>query len=104
MKRITNHPVLGKLDESQISVTFNGTCYSAIEGDSIASALLANDVRTIRRTRQGDEARGVYCGIGHCYECRLVVDGTPSVRACITLATDGMILSSTDYSPGQDPG
>jgi aerobic-type carbon monoxide dehydrogenase small subunit (CoxS/CutS family) len=31
----------------------------------------------------------MYCGIGLCYECTMVIDGVPNTRACQTLATPG---------------
>ena len=26
----------------------------------------------------------MYCGIGHCYQCRVKVDGVEDVRSCLT--------------------
>jgi sarcosine oxidase, subunit alpha len=92
VQRLTEHPVLGPHDGRPISFEFDGTVYPAIEGDSVASALLASGVRTLRRSKKADEPRGIYCGIGHCYECRVTVDGTASVRACITPVADGMMV------------
>jgi sarcosine oxidase, subunit alpha len=92
VQRLTEHPVLGPLDGQPISFEFDGTVYPAIEGDSVASALLASGVRTLRRSKKADELRGIYCGIGHCYECRVTVDGKASVRACITPVADGRVV------------
>ena len=94
MKRISDHPVLGPASEEEIEFVFDGKPYRGIKGDSIASALLANDVRTLRYSNRNGEPRGLYCGIGHCFECRMTVNGTQSIRACITQACDGDILES----------
>lgn len=94
MQRLTDHPVLGPHGGEPISFEFDGTVYPALEGDSVASALLASGVRTLRRSKRADERRGIYCGIGHCYECRVTVDGKASVRACITPVADGMVVES----------
>jgi sarcosine oxidase subunit alpha len=70
---------------------FQGREIAAVDGDSIASALLAAGIRVIRHAANG-EPRGVYCGIGHCYECRVTVNGVGGRRACLVPAADGMIV------------
>ncbi|MCX8453667.1 sarcosine oxidase subunit alpha [Paenarthrobacter ureafaciens] len=98
LKRISEHPVLGPLDSEEIEFEFDGTTYRGRQGDSIASALLANGVRTLRYSNRDGEPRGIYCGIGHCFECRMTVNGVPSIRACITPACDGDVLESQGES------
>lgn len=98
MKRISEHPVLGSLTKEEIEFEVDGTSYPGIKGDSIASALLANGVRTLRYSNRDGEPRGIYCGIGHCFECRMTVNGVQSVRACITQACDGDVLETQDES------
>lgn len=102
LKRISNHPVLGPLEAKPIRIEFDGRPYAALEGDSIASALLANEVRTLRYSQKEGQPRGIYCGIGHCYECRVTINGTPSLRACITPATDGDIVQSQSPLAGNN--
>lgn len=95
MNRISHHPVLGPLTSSTVEFCFDGVSYSARPGDSIAAALLANGVRTLRRNSAG-EPRGIYCGIGHCFECRVTVDGRPGIRACLTEVQPGADIRSSD--------
>ncbi|HXX38643.1 MAG TPA: (2Fe-2S)-binding protein [bacterium] len=91
-QRITEHQVLGPPPTLRaFHLTFNGREIPALEGDSIASALLAAGIRVIRRSAGGDP-RGIYCGIGHCYECRVTVNGVSGQRACLVPAGDGMIV------------
>lgn len=97
--RIKKHPILGKLEEKEINITFNGGELAALEGESIAAALLANNIRILSYTEKRQEPRGIYCGIGHCYECRVSVDGERSVRACITTVEDGMRIESQGELP-----
>lgn len=97
MMRITDHPVLGPLDKKQVTIQFNGIAYVGLENDSIAATLLANGIRTLRYSEKGNEPRGIYCGIGHCYECRVTVHGKRSVRACITPVEDQMIVESQGF-------
>ena len=35
-------------------------------------------------------AFGLFCGIGICFDCLVIVDGKPNRRACLELAADGM--------------
>ena len=49
MSRITHHPILGSLNNSnRITFQFNGQQYEAYEHETIAAALLANGIRTLR--------------------------------------------------------
>jgi sarcosine oxidase subunit alpha len=98
--RITDHPVLGKLDkENAFSFTFDGKTYQAYEGDTIASALLASGVRTLRVHERTEAPRGIYCNIGHCFECRVMVDEAPGVRACLTEVKPDMVIESGKPQP-----
>lgn len=78
----------------EISFLFNGRRLKGLEGQPIAVALFVNGIRTIRICEITGEARGIYCGIGHCYECRVTVNGMPGKRACLTLLEKNMDVSS----------
>lgn len=98
--RIVNHPVLGKLaDRKIITFSFNGHEYEAYEEDTIASALLANGIRTLRHHEQSGTPRGIYCNIGHCFECRVTVDDVANVRACLTPIKENMMIESGAQQP-----
>ncbi|MEW9670422.1 (2Fe-2S)-binding protein [Ammoniphilus sp. 3BR4] len=93
--RIIDHPVLGKLEEKkEVKFTFDGKTFSAYEGETIAAALLAHGVRTLRSHEEKKTPRGIYCNIGHCFECRVKVDGKSVVRSCLTPVTNGMSVES----------
>lgn len=98
--RITNHPVLGKLEERQkVEFQFDGKTYEGYENDTIASALLANGIRTLRKHEESGNPRGIYCNIGHCYECRVTVDGKTNIRACLTPIQANMVVESGQVQP-----
>ena len=44
-------------------------------------------------TSPGGSPRGLYCGIGVCQECRVVVDGEV-VRSCVTPVVAGMRVTT----------
>lgn len=78
----------------EINFVFNGKNLKGVEGQPIAAALMVNGIRSIRNCEITGEARGIYCGIGHCFECRATVNGIPSQRTCLTLIEEGMIVTS----------
>lgn len=98
--RILDHPVLGKLEnQTPITFTFDGKTYEGFEGDTIASALLANGIRTLRVHEETGAPRAIYCNIGHCFECRLTVNHTETVRACMTTVQENMMIESGKIQP-----
>ena len=101
--RVHEHPILGPLPKVQaISFTFNGQRIVGREGEVIAAALLANGIRTLRDTERAGAARGIYCAIGHCYDCRVIVDGVSGVRACLTPIREGMQVESGRQLPSPE--
>ncbi len=99
-KRITHHPILGSLDkQSTVSFTFDGKEYTGLENDTIASALMANGVRTLRKHEFSGNPRGIYCNIGHCFECRVTVNGEENIRACLTPIVHDMVVESGQVQP-----
>jgi len=99
--RITNHPILGPARETDlVSITIDSKEIKAIKGEMIAAALLANNIRIHRFTSKRKEPRGIYCGIGQCTDCVMVVNGKPNVRTCITPVEEGMFIE-TQYGYGK---
>jgi predicted molibdopterin-dependent oxidoreductase YjgC len=74
--------------------TFDGAPVEAYEGETVAAALLAAGVRMLRRSEKRNEPRGVFCGMGSCFECRMVIDGRMNVRACLTPVAGGMAVKT----------
>src|SRR5699024_9761063 len=94
-KRIINHPILGKVREKRIiTFTYDNQEYKGLEGDAIATALLANNIRTLRVDEASERPRGIYCNIGHCFECRVTVNEEKGIRACLTPIENNMIIES----------
>jgi aerobic-type carbon monoxide dehydrogenase small subunit (CoxS/CutS family) len=73
-----------------ITFTFNGNPIQCEEGKSIAAALIDSDQRELRKTRFGDEPRSIFCGIGICFDCVVVINGVANQRSCLIEARDGM--------------
>lgn len=75
-------------------LSFDGRTIHARPGQSVGAALVAAGVVAWRTTRGEGRPRGLFCGIGVCYDCLITVDGHPDQRACLVPAADGMRLES----------
>jgi aerobic-type carbon monoxide dehydrogenase small subunit (CoxS/CutS family) len=78
------------MSQFNIEFTFDGEKIDAITGQSVAAALLAANQRALRKTRFNNNERGVFCGIGVCFDCLVVIDGITNQRACMIEAKPGM--------------
>ena len=93
--RIMKHPILGSVEKKKgVKITVDGKVLKAIEGEPIASALVANGIMVFRKTRIRKEPRGYFCGIGLCTDCMMTVDGVQNIRTCITHVKKGMKIET----------
>ena len=76
-----------------ITITYNGKSFTALPDETLAASLIAAGYLQQRTTAKGNP-RGVFCGMGVCFDCLLTVDGKPSQRACMTKVQPGMVVSS----------
>ena len=84
---------------TEVAIEFEGRSYRGVRGQSIAGILLANDVLDWRTTGDGERPRGLFCGIGVCFDCVVTVDGIPDVRACQRRATGGECVERQHILP-----
>jgi aerobic-type carbon monoxide dehydrogenase small subunit (CoxS/CutS family) len=93
--RVENHPILGKLEENEkVEIIVDGEPLQAIAGEPISAALLANGKTIFRYTTKSHTGRGIYCAIGRCTDCMMIVDGVPNVRTCVTPVRAGMKIET----------
>jgi predicted molibdopterin-dependent oxidoreductase YjgC len=81
-----------------VTLTLDGRLVTAYEGESVAALLLAEG-HVVTRTTQRGTPRGLYCGMGVCFDCLVVVDGIPNVRACTTWVRPGLDVRRQDGAP-----
>ena len=72
---------------------FDGQPVDGLAGETIAASLAAAGIAQLRATRNGAR-RGLYCGMGACFDCLVTVDGRASQRACLTKTEDGQQVRS----------
>ena len=92
----------GLLRGPAVTIRVDGAPRQAHLGETVAAALIADGDAAIRLTRAGF-ARGLYCGMGVCFECLVVVDGVPNTRACMTWVRDGMEIRHMDGLAATEP-
>lgn len=79
----------------RVQVIIDGDRVVGFEGQTIAGVLLAAGRRSWRVTGNG-QPRGVFCGIGVCFDCLVTVNGVADVRACRRTARDGDVIELQD--------
>lgn len=93
--RVKEHVILGAQEESKmVTITVDGKKLQAREGEMILACLIANGIIINRYTANRNEPRGLFCGIGQCTDCAMVVNGKPNVRTCVTPVKEGMVIET----------
>ena len=100
--RLPPHPSQRTDPSSPVSFTFNGKPVSALEGDTIGSALYSSGVRIFSRSFKYHRPRGLMCMTGDCPNCLMNVDGVPNVRTCTTPVQAGMEVQTQNAWPSAE--
>ncbi len=90
--------------EETFEIDVNGQPVSARSGQTVAAALMAAGRRVFRYTQSG-HPRGLFCGMGVCFECVVTVDGVAGQRACVTRVQPGMRIqlpAGVEQADGDD--
>jgi heterotetrameric sarcosine oxidase alpha subunit len=84
-----------------LNFTFNGKTYGAYEGDTLASALIANDCRLIGRSFKYHRPRGIFSAGSEEPNALLTVNRgnyqEPNTRATVTEVFDGLTARSQNH-------
>ncbi len=95
--RIEDHPILNAQrlvgSKKDIHFTFDGKILAAKEGETISSALFANNIHVFGHHFRDGAPQGIFCANGQCSQCLVFADGLP-VKSCIVPVTDGMEVRS----------
>lgn len=88
----------------KITLTVDGKSVIAHEGETVHAALVASDIQILGTTRKNHQNRGILCGMGICYQCRVEINGIPDQRACMTQVKGNMdILTHQNNSHNTHP-
>lgn len=77
----------------RLTIWFDGQPVTALGDETVAAALSRQNIVALRENAQG-EKRGLWCGMGACYECVVEINGKGSQRSCMTLVEAGMQIHS----------
>ena len=78
--------------EPMITIRIDDREIPAVAGQSVAAALITAGITSWRTTRRDGRPRGLFCGIGACFDCLVRIDDAASVRACLVPVRAGMII------------
>ncbi|MFD8199931.1 (2Fe-2S)-binding protein [Streptomyces sp. NPDC003470] len=84
------------------TVTVDGREIEALPGRTVAAVLWAAGITSWRTTRGTGRPRGVFCGIGVCFDCLVTVNGRPNQRACLVPARPGDVIRTQEGTGHED--
>ncbi|WP_188408281.1 (2Fe-2S)-binding protein [Agaricicola taiwanensis] len=82
-------------DRPTLRFRLNGAPHSALEGDTVLTAVLAVS-NHLRVSEFSGQERAGFCFMGACQDCWMATENGDRFRACSTLLTDGMSLVVPD--------
>jgi len=100
--RITEHPILPIEPRGTVAFLWKGQKQVAMQGETIASALFANGVRTFGHHPRDGAPQGIFCANGQCAQCLVLANGRP-VKACMALVEPGMRVEPVEGLPELPP-
>lgn len=75
---------------SEVTIRIDGREVSAEAGRPLGALLHRECGAILRHTGRSGAPRGLFCGMGVCFDCLVRVDGRQDVRACMTPVRAGM--------------
>ena len=84
---------LAETGRAPLTLFIDGRAVQALQGDTLLVAILGNNQR-LRSSEFGDGERAGFCLMGACQDCWVRSEDGARLRACSTLAIDGMKIST----------
>ncbi|MFG2682498.1 (2Fe-2S)-binding protein [Streptomyces sp. NPDC048392] len=84
------------------TVTVDGRAVETLPGRTAAAALWAAGITSWRSTRGSGRPRGVFCGIGVCFDCLVTVNDHPNQRACLVAVRPGDVIRTQEGTGHED--
>ena len=76
-----------------VTISIDGSVHAVPAGVTVVAALVHAGSLCTRRSVTG-EARFALCGMGHCQECRVTIDGHAHQLACQVRCVEGMVIAT----------
>ena len=97
-RRIREHPILAAPERATIEFRWDGGTLEAQDGETIATALIANGVHVFGHHARDGSPQGIFCANGQCAQCTVLADGL-AVKACMEPVRPGMDVRPLDGVP-----
>ena len=98
INRINSHPILEIPETPTIKFSWKNNPILAKDGETIASALVANGIDIFGHHPKDHAPLGLFCANGQCSQCLVLVDGKP-VKSCMTKVQPGISVMPADGLP-----
>jgi len=82
---------LADKDRKPVAITINGEKSSALEGDTVLTAILLHQGH-LRFSEFGDGKRAGFCLMGACQDCWVTTAEGQRLRACTSYVTSGLAI------------
>jgi hypothetical protein len=89
---------VAELRRAPLAFVLDGKPVSALNGDTVLTAILTQQ-REVRRSEFSGEPRAGFCLIGACQDCWVRSEDGVRLRACSTLLTEGMRIVTHSAAP-----
>lgn len=96
--RINSHPILEIPGHATFEFYWQNNPLQARDGETIASALIANGIDIFGHHPKDGSPLGLFCANGQCSQCMVLVDGTP-IKSCMTKVRPGISVMPADGLP-----
>jgi NADPH-dependent 2,4-dienoyl-CoA reductase/sulfur reductase-like enzyme/Fe-S-cluster-containing hydrogenase component 2/bacterioferritin-associated ferredoxin len=97
-RRVQKHPILPAIEKQSITFYWQDKPLLALAGETIASALIANDIHIFGHHPRDGSPLGIFCANGQCAQCMVIMDGKP-VKSCMELVKEGCHVYPADGLP-----
>jgi len=81
---------------NSFNIQVDGRDVLAYEGETVATVLLAEGVRTFAHHAEPHAPSRLFCGMGTCQQCLVTIDDLPNCQACRVLARPNMKVITSD--------
>jgi sarcosine oxidase subunit alpha len=93
---------LRRPDGEPVRIELDGNPVRAYHGESVAVALLANQIRVLTRSLKYHRPRSFFCLEGSCGGCLMRIGSVPNLRACLTPCQDGLTVAGQNAYPSPE--
>ena len=81
---------LEELNGETVTVNIEGKDVQVPMGETVAAAVLVQNLGYTRTTPRSGSPRAPLCMMGVCFECLMEIDGLPNRQACQVEVAEGM--------------